>query len=154
MFWVILLLSLALALLAAYTMSMQKTTLNLGRQLVGESGAGTGVQDAITPKSQTTRNIAMFILLIITFAITTYTYAWYHGLWVVLACLIGSQFIKTLLGIQPGSPRLVSAVINDMKLRHQAYLNAGDTMRAKVIEELINKSENLSHEEIKNEAKR
>jgi uncharacterized membrane protein YgcG len=154
MFWTILLISLALALLAAYTMAMQKTTQSLGRLLVGKTpeDTGPGIQDAITPQSQTARNLIMFALIIIVFGLTTYAYAWYHGLWVVLVCFIGSSIFKVLLGLRPGSPRLVSSVEKNMKLRHQAYLDSGDTLRAQVIEELIKKVEQLSHEEMKREA--
>lgn len=55
----ILMLSLLIAFWAAYTLAFQATTLAIGRLLV-EATEGSGVQDAITPRSQTKRNLIMF----------------------------------------------------------------------------------------------
>lgn len=156
MFWLIFVLSLILALLTAYTLAMQKTTHSLGRLLVGKKSneAGPGVQDAITTKAQTIRNLVMYALFVIIFGLTAYAYAWYHGLWVVVVCFLSSSILKIVLGLQPGSPRLVASVAQDMKLRHQAYLDSGDSLRAQVVGELIEKLEQLSSEEIMGGAKR
>ena len=156
MFLPILLLSLLLASLMAYTMAMQKTTHSIGRLLMNKAAdePGAGVQDAITPKAQTTRNLLMFFLILVVFGLTTYQYAWYHGIWVVLACFLGSFPLGGILGLRPGSPRLVASVAKDMKRRRQAYLDFNDTLRAEVIGELIAKLEQLSPEDIRSEAKR
>jgi hypothetical protein len=156
MFIVILLLSLILAFLIAYTMNMQGTTLALGRLLVSKSvqDAGTGVQDAITPKSQTVRNIGLLALLVIVFGLTTYAYAWYHGLWVLVASFLASYILTPIIGIKAGSPRLVAAIASDMKRRHQNFLSASDTVQAQAIEELIDRLEQLSSEDILHEARR
>jgi hypothetical protein len=156
MFYLILLLSLITALLIAYTMAMQKTTHSIGRLLmnkaVGERGSG--VQDAITPKSQTMRNVLMFILILLVFALTTYRYAWYHGVWVVIACFFGSPLLSIIFSLRPGSPRLVASIAKDMERRRQAYQKTNDTLRAEVIGELISKLNQLSPEAIQSEAKR
>jgi hypothetical protein len=156
MFYLILLLSLITTLIIAYTMAMQKTTHSIGRLLMNKAAGepGAGVQDAITPKSQTTRNLVMFILILVVFGLTTYQYAWYHGIWVVLACFLGSSLFGVILGLRPGYPRLVASVAKDMERRRQAYLNSNDTLRAAVIGELISKLEQLSPEAIRNEARR
>jgi hypothetical protein len=115
---------------------------------------GSGVQDAITPKSQTVRNIALFGLLVIVFGLTTYAYAWYHALWVLLASFLASYIVTPIIGIKAGSPRLVGAIASDMKRRNQNFLNAGDNLRAQVIEQLIDRLEQLSSEDILHEARR
>ena len=156
MFFLILLLSLITALLIAYTMAMQKTTHGIGRLLMNKSVdvPGAGVQDAITPKSQTMRNLLMFILILVVFALTTYQYAWYHGVWVVLVCFFGSPLLSIIFGLRPGSPRLVASIDKDMNKRRQTYLNSNDTLRAEVIGVLISKLNQLSPEAIRSEAKR
>lgn len=156
MVFLILLLSLITALLIAYTMAMQKTTHSIGRLLINKAAdePGVGVQDAITPRSQTTRNLLMFVLILVVFGLTTYQYAWYHGIWVVLICFFGSSLLGVILGLRPGSTRLVASVAKDMERRRQAYLNFNDTLRAEAIGALIGKLEQLSPEAIRSEAKR
>lgn len=156
MFFLTLLLSLITALLIAYTMVTQKTTHSIGRLLMNKAAdePGAGVQDAITPKIQTTRNLLMFFLILIVFGLTMYQYAWYHGIWVVLVCFFGSSLLGVILGLRPGSPRLVASVAKDIERRRQGYLNSNDTLRAEVVGELIGKLEQLSPEAIRTEAKR
>jgi len=156
MFILILLLSIILAILIAYTMNMQGTTLALGRLLVSKSvqDPGLGVQDAITPKSQTVRNITLISLLVIVFGLTTYSYAWYHGLWVLVAALIASYILTPIMGLRAGSPRLVAAILRNMKRRHQNFLMADDTLRAHAIGDLIDRLEQLNSEDISHEARR
>ncbi len=90
MFWIIVVFAVLLSALTGYTMVIQGTTLALGRLLISESALirGTGVQDAITPKIQTTRNIVAMILFLPLFILTTYAYAWYHALWVIIATFL------------------------------------------------------------------
>lgn len=135
---------------------MQKTTYSIGRLLMNKAAdePGAGVQDAITPKTQTTRNLLMFFLILVVFGLTTYQYAWYHGIWVVLSCFFGSSILGVILGLRPGSPCLVASIAKDMERRRQAYQNSNDTLRAEVIGELIGKLEQLSPEAIRSEAKR
>ncbi len=152
----ILSLSIAFIFLAAHTYSMQMTTLALGRLLSSKypKDPGAGVQDAITPKAQTIRNLMIFVLAIILFGLTTYTYAWYHGLWVVIVCIIVSFIIGPIFSLRPGAQRFVVSITSNMKRRHQTYLNAGDTIRAQAIIELIEQLEQLSSEEIIKETSR
>ena len=156
MFFLIMLLSLITALLIAYTMAMQKTTHSIGRLLMNKSSddPGAGVQDAITPKPQTTRNLLMFFLILVVFGLTTYQYAWYHGIWVVFVCFFVSPLLSIILGLRPGSPRLVASVAKDMERRRQVYLNSNDILRAEAIGALISKLGELSSEAILSEAKR
>ena len=99
MFWVIVAYAVLLSALTGYTMVIQGTALALGRLLVSESAfvRGTGVQDAITPKIQTIRNIAAMILFVPLFILTTYAYAWYHALWVIIATFIASTAFPIIL---------------------------------------------------------
>lgn len=156
MFWVILGLSMVLTMLAAYTLAIQKTTYIIGRLLANKSPeeSGSGVQDAITPKMQNARNLAIFALIILVFGLTTYQYAWYHGLWVIVVCFMGSSIITIAFGLQPGSSYLVALIVKDLKNRQQSYHDSGDNLRSQLISTLIEKLEHLSPEEISREAVR
>lgn len=156
MFWIILVFAVLLSALTGYTMVIQGTTLALGRLLVSESASiqGTGVQDAITPKMQTIRNIAAMILFVPLFIITTYTYAWYHAIWVIIATFFASTAFPIILGMRAGSRRIVSIILSDMEKRRKAYLESGDELRSNAINDLIKRIEEIPQEEIMKEVKR
>jgi hypothetical protein len=156
MFWVIVVFAVLLSALTGYTMVIQGTTLALGRLLVSESASilGTGVQDAITPKMQTTKNIAVMVLFVPLFILTTYTYAWYHALWVIMVTFFASTAFPIILGMRAGSRRIVSIILSDMEKRRKAYLESGDELRSNAINDLIKRIEGIPQEEIMKEVKR
>ena len=78
---------------------MQRTTRAVGRLLVSRP------QDPITPRAQTIRYVAIFGLAIILFILASYTYAWYHGPWVLMAIFVASTALPSIIGLRPGSPR-------------------------------------------------
>lgn len=156
MFWIILVFAVLLSVITGYTMVIQGTTLALGRLLVSESAfiQGTGLQDAITPKKQTARNIVVMILFVLLFILTTYAYAWYHGLWVILATFLASTTFPIILGMRAGSARIVSIILSDMEKRRKAYHDSGDELRSSAISDLINRIKEIPQEKIMKEVKR
>lgn len=156
MFWVIVIFALILSLLTGYTMVIQGTTLALGRLLVYESNLvhGTGLQDAITPKTQTIRNIGAIIMFVILFILITYSYAWYHALWVLIVTFLASTAFPIILGMRAGSHRIVSIIVKDMKKRKKSYAESGDDLGSNAIGDLIDRIEKIPHEQIMQEVKR
>lgn len=156
MFWIIVVFAVILSALTGYTMVIQGTTLALGRLLVSESAfiRGTGVQDAITSKMQTVRNIAVMIMFVPLFILTTYTYAWYHALWVIIVTFLASIAFPIILGMRAGSSSIVSIIIKDMKKRKRAYGRSGDELRSMAISDLIDRIEEIPQEQIMQEVKR
>ena len=156
MFWIIVIFAIILSALTGYTMVIQGTFLALGRLLVYKSTLikGTGVQDAITPKMQNVRNIMAMILFVPLFILTTYTYAWYHALWVIIATFLASTAFPIILGMRAGSVRIVSIILSDMEKRRKAYFESGDELRSNTISDLINRIEEIPQEEIMKEVKR
>lgn len=156
MFWIIVIFAIILSALTGYTMVIQGTTLALGRLLVYKSTLikDTGVQDAITPKMQNVRNIMAMILFVPLFILTTYTYAWYHALWVIIATFLASTAFPIILGMRAGSNRIVSIIIRNMKKRKEAYNKSGDEFRSKAIGDLIDRIEEIPQEQIMQEVKR
>jgi hypothetical protein len=156
MFWLIVIFALILSILTGYTMAIQGTTIALGRLLVYGSSLvrGTGLQDAITPKMQSVRNIAVIILFLVLFAFVTYTYAWYHAIWVLVVTFLASTVFPIILGMRAGSQRIVSIIITDMKRRKNAYIKSGDELRSNAISDLIDRLEKIPQEQIMKEVKR
>lgn len=156
MFWIIVIFAIILSALTGYTMVIQGTSLALGRLLVYESTLiqGSGVQDAITPKMQNVRNIIVMTFYVPLFILTTYTYAWYHALWVIVATFLASTAFPIILGMRTGSPRLVSIIIRDMKKRKKAFSKSGDELRLNAISDLIDRIEKIPQEQIMQEIKR
>jgi hypothetical protein len=149
----ILSLSLLLAFWAVYTLAFQRTTFAIGRLLVVAT-EGRGVQDAITPRSQTTRNLILFFLIALLFFVTTYAYKWYYGVLAVVVSPIIGLVIGNILGFRPGSQQMVGAVIRDMVRRYDTYRRHGDALRAKAMQELIERVKDISIEEIQSEARK
>ena len=156
MFWLILVYAVLLSALTGYTMVIQGTTLALGRLLVPGSAIinGAGLQNAITPKMQTIRNIFAMILFVPLFILTTYAYTWYHGIWVIVATFLASTAFPIILGMRAGSRRIVSIILSDLEKRRKAYQKSGDELRSTAIGDLINRVKELPHEEIMKEIKR
>lgn len=155
MFWLIIVFAIFLSALTGYTMVIQGTTLALGRLLVPGSTSiqGPGVQDAITPKVQTIRNIVVMILFIPLFILTTSTYAWYHALWVILATFLSSTALPIIIGMRAGSDRIVSIILSDMEKRRKVYMESGDELRSNAINDLIDRIKKIPQEKIMQEVK-
>lgn len=137
-------------------MVTQGTTLALGRLLTHDSSptSGTGLQDAITPKMQTIRNIVVIISFVLMFIVITFTYAWYHALWVLVLVFMASTAFPIIIGMRAGSNRIVSVIVSDMKKRSNAHLESGDELRSNAINDLINRIEKIPEEQIMREVKR
>jgi len=137
-------------------MVIQGTTLALGRLLAYKSTLtqAAGVQDAITPQLQNVRSIMVMILFVPLFILTTYTYGWYHALWVIIVTFLASTAFPIILGMRAGSSRMVSIIIKDMEKRKRAYGKSGDELRSRAISDLIDRIEEIPQEQIMQEVKR
>jgi hypothetical protein len=103
---------------------------------------------------QNVRNIMAMILFVPLFILTTYTYAWYHALWVIIATFLASTAFPIILGMRAGSVRIVSIILSDMEKRRKAYLEFGDELRSNALSDLINRIKEIPQEEIMKEVKR
>ena len=108
----------------------------------------------LPPQMQTIRNIAVMVLFVPQFILTTYIYAWYHALWVIMVTFFASTAFPIILGIRAGSRRIVSIILSDMEKRRKAYLESGDELRSNAINDLIKRIEVITQEEIMKEVKR
>lgn len=149
----ILMLFLLLSFFSAYTMAFQGTTHAIGRLLTGAT-EGNGVQDSITPRSQTKRIFIMIFLIVFLFVITTYTYKWYYGILAVALVPIAGSVFGLVFGIRAGSQQMVMGVMRDMAKRYDSYRRQGDDLRARLMQELIERMKDISIDEIQKEARK
>lgn len=71
----------------------------------------------------------------------------------VVSPIIGLVLGK-IFGLRPGSQQMVGAVMRDMVKRYDSYRRQGDDLRAKAMQELIERMKDISIDEIQNEARK
>jgi hypothetical protein len=132
----IILLSVALMYRSAYTWVMQRAlSLLLAREKGREDR--THAQVAIILGMQLTRINIVFLLGMADYLIVARASAWYYGLFIVVLCVVGGSLIRSILNLQPASPRIVTAVASDLERRRELYRSAGDSLRLQAVEELL-----------------
>jgi hypothetical protein len=62
---------------------------------------------------------------------------WYYGVLIVILCEAGSLLIRSILNLQPGSPKMLAAIASELERRRELYKNAGDSLRLQAVEELL-----------------
>lgn len=121
MITIFLLLSIFTSILGAYTMRFQEATLLIGKKLSDDNlMLLTGLQDAITPRLQTIRNILFPILIIIIFVISLTITKWYFAVSIIILIFIILVFIKLAMP-KPDSLYFVKIVKNNLAKRLQNY---------------------------------
>ena len=156
--WLITTLAVVLAGLIPYTHGMQETTLMLGRKLSDEMLSEVtsvpperikrrGLQDELTPRAQNLRNVLMWGLMIALFGLTTYAFAWYHGLWVLVVTVMTGVVFFVIFGFPPGHPRYAAEIRADMQRRVVLFAtDGGDSGRSAGMLFLIGRFDNLVKE--------
>ncbi|MBN8421149.1 MAG: hypothetical protein J0L73_19695 [Verrucomicrobia bacterium] len=151
-------LGIAVAALGAYTMAMQGATHYWGVRLMGgpteddliresvaqgASIANRGLQDAITPKSQTSRNIFFALGLLMMIVVGIVMYRWYWGVAGFFGTFMVTGLLKTFLP-GPDSRFFRDILLSDMKQRQMSYTAKGDSLRAHACSDLIQKFGDIS----------
>jgi hypothetical protein len=126
---------------AAYTFAYQAATLYWGRRLVGsDKKRSTGLQDAITPRSQTTRNITTTLLLLATLVSGFVAFRWYSGIGAFLVVFFVSGAIKAALP-KPDSLYFQNLIGRSLRERLAAYRRIGDKPREMAMSEVLRRFE-------------
>lgn len=122
--------------LSAYNGAMQRTLgLLLTEKIGGEERSRTQV--AIIFGMQLTRINVTFLLGLAVYLIIARASTWYYGVLVVILGEVGSLLIRSILNLQPGSPRMLAAIASNLERRRELYKNAGDSLRLQAVEELL-----------------
>lgn len=132
----VILLSVGLMYLSAYNGAMQRT---LGLLLTGKTGEEdqSRAQVAIIFGMQLMRINVMFLLGLAIYLIIARASAWYFGVLVLILCQVGSLLVRSILNLQPGSPKMLAAIASDLERRRELYKNGGDSLRLQAVEGLL-----------------
>jgi len=122
--------------LSAYNGAMQRT---LGLLLTGKTGEEdqSRAQVAIIFGMQLMRINVMFLLGLAIYLIIARASAWYFGVLVLILCQVGSLLVRSILNLQPGSPKMLAAIASDLERRRELYKNGGDSLRLQAVEGLL-----------------
>lgn len=129
---------LLVSVLGAYTSVFQETTLRLGRKLASSNSfLSTGLQDAITPRTQTFRSVLFFILLLALLICSFITFNWYLAILIVLfSFFIVTPFVKNFFP-KAGSPFYIMKIKTNLLNRLKKYEAKNDTVRALAVKYVL-----------------
>ncbi len=63
--------------------------------------------------------------------------AWQYGLSILMLCGAGGWLLRSILDLQPGSPKVLVTIASDLETRRKLYRAAGDSLRLQAVEELL-----------------
>jgi hypothetical protein len=132
----VILLSVGYMFLSAYYLAMQQTL----RLLLAREGGRedrTRAQARIIFSMQLKGINMLFLFGVALYLIVARASAWQYGVLIVILCQIGSLLIRSVLNLQPGSPRMLAAIASDLELRRKFYKIVGDSLRLQAAEDLL-----------------
>lgn len=132
----VVLLSVGLMYCSAYNGAMQRTLDLLLAGKIGEADQSR-VQGRIIFSMRLTWINGMFLLGVAVYLIIARASTWYYGVLIVILCEVGSLLIRSILNLQPGSPKILAAIASELERRRGLYKNAGDSLRLRAVEELL-----------------
>ena len=136
--------ALAVSVLTAYTMRFQGATIAWGKALASNNPLlPRGMQDAITPSSQTVRNLLMFAGWLSVPVVGLACFRWYVGVAALLAVWVCSAVISVCFLPRPDSRFFKNRILHGLRARERAYAAAGDDMRLAAIREVIQRLEGI-----------
>jgi hypothetical protein len=132
----VVLLSFGFMYLSAYHLAMQQTLRLLLARDTGREDR-TRAQVAIIFGMQLRRINIIFLFGVALYLISARASTWHYGVLIVILCHVGRLLIRSILNLQPGSPKLLAAIASDLEWRRKLYMNAGDSLRLQAVEELL-----------------
>ena len=111
----------------------------LGRLLAGETGERdrARMQVAFILRIQLTGINVVFLLGMALYLVIARASAWYYGVLIVVLSAVGASLIRSILNLQPGAPKVLTAIASELERRREAYRNAGDSLRLQAVEDLL-----------------
>ena len=140
------------ALFGAYTINFQRTTLSVGKKLTPDNVLlPTGMQDAITPSGQTTRNLVLPLLILVIFIYSLIFFRWYLAfVFAILTFFVITPIFKAFMP-KPESNFYLRKIRRNLGRRQETYKTNNDVLRAAMITGIITKCDSLYKEQGKNE---
>jgi hypothetical protein len=136
----VILLSVLLMYLMAYTAAVQRTVRALGLLDPRRSGgpAGTRSQCGILLLGIYLRRLnAAFLLGMVLYLITSRASTWYYGAGIVVLCWIGSLLLGSRPWLRLGKREIIAVLVGELERRRDWYRNARDAVRLQAVEELL-----------------
>jgi hypothetical protein len=101
----------------------------------------TGYQDAVTPPSSTNLTMLVWVSIVALFLYVIFGFGWSEfwivaGTFILASIVAGASFVP-----KPDSAHYVRRIYRSMANRYADYVKAGDTVRADVMKELIDRVE-------------
>lgn len=126
------------SLALAYVLVFTQATLFIGRSL-SDAGTPTGYQDAITPPRFTTFAILVYALSLTGVIFGIWAFGWLIVLGVTVGFFVATAANLALVLPKNDSQHFRRLIVHSLINRHADYLKSGDTLRASVIGELLEK---------------
>lgn len=126
------------AVFFAYTMKFQQATIYWGKKIAPDNKLlPTGLQDAITPKSQTYRNLLCPFLFIIAAVAGFIVYRWYMAILGPISVFIGSAFVSGVMRWQPNSSFFKEKIIKSLVHRLDKSIKTKNIEKIIALKEII-----------------
>ena len=138
----VILLSVGFMYVSAFHLGIQGTLRLLLPRKTGTEEC-TRAQVGIIFGMQLRRINAVFLLGVAIYLIASRASAWYYGVLLLILCEVGGVLVRSILNLQPGSPRMIAAIAPDLEWRRESYRRAGDSLRLQAVEDLIVKLRSL-----------
>ena len=123
-------------ILGSYTKNYQFATISIGKA-ISKTDLEKGLQNAITPKIQTFRNITSFFLLITIFSYSLYLYTWYWALLItILAFFIVIRIFDFFIH-NYDHPHYLDSIIKNMEKRINMLKKTGNKMELITADEVL-----------------
>jgi hypothetical protein len=126
------------SLALGYVLTFTNATLSIGKAL-SNAGTPTGYQDAITPPWFSTFAIAVYVASLIGIIYGWWEFGLLSGLGVTVGFFVVVIINKVILLPKNDSDHFRNIIVRSMIKRHADYLKSGDTVRATVMSELLEK---------------
>jgi len=121
----------------AYAIIFSEVTLALGRTL-SEHDAGRGYQDALTPPWQARLSLVIYVLTLVTIALSWYGFGIGRCIATVVLLFAGSMLWRRVLP-QGHSRHYLKLIVTSMVQRYADWVRRGDHVRAGVMAQLLGK---------------
>jgi hypothetical protein len=135
----VILLSLLLMLLMAYTAAVQRTIRALGllHRAEGADARAARSQQRILLGMYLTKLNAAFLVGMVVYAVARKASTPYHAIAVLLLCWIGALLIASTSRLRPGSAQMVGALVSELERRREWYRRLQDAVRLHAAEALL-----------------
>jgi hypothetical protein len=127
-----------ISLALGYVLAFTGATFVIGRSL-SDAGTPRGYQDAITPPRFSRFALLLYAASLGGIIYGVWAFGWARGLATAVGLLVAVALNKVLILPKSDGQHFRKLIVHSMINRHADYLKSGDTLRASVMAELLEK---------------